>query len=431
MTPALFALLLAAGDPPAAQPKPVAATRAEEKELLEAHKSAIPRLPMPTAVEDGPWSKVNNGRFRQFYLPKEFLFGGLGGRDKDPAETLDPTFKVKLFWVVSRANNCYYCLGHQEHKLQAAGVSDDGIAALDSDWAVFTPAERAALAFTKTLTYQPHELTAADVAGLKTHYTPAQVLELVVAVAGFNSMNRWTDGLNIPGEEDGNFFKKAGGPDLGTFKTPTSAKYAAARSQVAALPADAAKTCAVSWPTRPALESRAVVEEQLQAARTRAAVLPLADVPADWNRPAATPNWVKLLATFPKAGKARADGVTACADKGSLSPRLKAAVAWVTAREDRAWYAVAVARDRLRAVGLTDDQVFALDGGAADLPPAERAAVAFARKLAVSSALVTDADVAGLRGPFTDKQVAEIVHQVCTAAFFDRVTEAARLPLDK
>lgn len=431
MTPALLALALAAGDPPAAQPKPVAATRAEEKELLEAHKKATPRLPMPPAVEDGPFSKVNNGRFRQFYLPKEFLFGGLGGREKDPAETVDPTFKVKLFWVTSRANNCYYCLGHQEHKLLAAGVSDDGIAALDSDWSGFTPAERAALAFTKTLTYRPHELTANDVAELTRHYTPAQALEIIVAVAGFNSMNRWTDGLNIPGEENGDFFKKGGTADLSTFKTPTSARYADARSLVAALPADATKACAPSWPDRPALEPRAVVEEKLQAARARTPALPLAEVPADWTAPKPAPNWVRLLATFPKAGKQRADGVMAVAEKGSLSPRLRAAVAWAAAREDRAWYALAVARDRLKAVGMTDDQIFALDTGAADLPPAERQAVAFARKLAVSSALVTDADVAALRGPFTDKQVAELTHLVCTAALFDRLTEAAKLPLDR
>jgi alkylhydroperoxidase family enzyme len=75
--------------------------------------------------------------------------------------------------------------------------------------------------------------------------------------------------------------------------------------------------------------------------------------------------------------------------------------------------------------------VFALDGDGQSLPEAERAAVAFARKLTAAPATVTDADVEGLRKLFTDKQVAEIVHQVCTAAFFDRLTESANLPLDR
>ena len=44
---------------------------------------------------------------------------------------------------------------------------------------------------------------------------------------------------------------------------------------------------------------------------------------------------------------------------------------------------------------------------------------------------VTDDDFAGLRKSFSDVQVAEVVHRICEAAFFDRVTEAAQLPLEK
>jgi len=35
-----------------------------------------------------------------------------------------------------------------------------------------------------------------------------------------------------------------------------------------------------------------------------------------------------------------------------------------------------------------------------------------------------------LRQHYRDSEVAQIVHQICTAAFFNRVTEAALLPLD-
>ena len=425
----LLAALAVASDPgPAAAPKPVAVTRDAEKALLEGHKKATPRLPMPPAGDAA--RGVNNGRFRAYYLPGQTPGGGLGGRDKDPAETLDTTFKVKLFWVVSRANNCLYCLGHQEHKLTAAGVTDDGIAALDGDWDALPEPERAAVAFAKKLTFQPHSVTAADVAGLGKHFTPAQCLEIVVAVAGFNAMNRWTDGLNIPADENGDFFKKgAAGVDLSTFVTPTSAKYKSAKSRVAPVSADAPTTCPPAWPARPALETRAQVEEQWKRARTRTPVLPVAAaVPAGWANVPDAP-WARLFATFPVAGKSRAQGVVTAQTAGTLPPRLRAEVAWTAARADRAWYALAVARDRLKAQGFTDDQVFALDAGA-DLPDVDKKVVAFARKLAVAPATVTDADVAGLRGPLTDHQVAEVVHQVCTAALFDRVTEAAGLAVE-
>ena len=143
--------------------------------------------------------------------------------------TLDNTFKVKLFWITSRANNCYYCLGHQEYKLLGAGVGDDDIAAAaaTATGRPRRPKERAAYEFTKKLTHAPHTIAAADVEALKKHYTDAQVVEILVTVAGFNSTNRWTDGLNIPAEDSGARFKKEGvKADFSTFKTPTSDKYA-------------------------------------------------------------------------------------------------------------------------------------------------------------------------------------------------------------
>jgi alkylhydroperoxidase family enzyme len=435
-----FALILflsapaADAPPPATAPKPVAATRDEMKEFLEAHKKARPRLPMPPADPDNPTARVNNGRFRAYYLPEFRDGGGGGGRDPDPAMTLDSTFKVKLFWVTSRTNNCYYCMGHQEHKLAAAGLADDQIAALDGDWANFTPAERAALAFTRKLTFTPHLVGPADVKELTAHYTPAQALEIVVTVAGYNSTNRWTDGLNIPAEESGaNFRKETTKADLSTFKTPTSAKFAGQLSSVAPLPAQCKAASPPSVPARPALETRERVEAAWKAARSRSAVLPLADEKAAkelWaDSPA--PNWVRLLATFPRAGKSRVTGLTAAAAKGCLSPRLKAAIAWAAAREDRAWYALAVARDRLKALGLSDDEVFALDTDTNVLPARERLAVAFARKLTVGPSTVTDADVEAVRKVFTDREVAEVVYHTCNAAFFDRLTETADLPLDR
>jgi alkylhydroperoxidase family enzyme len=301
-------------------------------------------------------------------------------------------------------------------------LTDDEVAALDGDWSGATPAERAAYAFARKLTVAPHEVSPADVEDLKKHYTPTQVLEIVVAVAGYNSTNRWTDALNIPAEENGNHFRKTGGKvDVSSFKTPTSPKFAGLVSRVAPLPKQCKVASPPAWPARPALEDRAAVEERWRAARKP--TLPLADGPGA--------GWERLLATFPKAGAARAAGVKTAAEKGTLSPRVKAEIAWTAARADRAWYALALARDRLKALGFTDDQVFALDGDGKSLPEAERVAVAFARKLTAAPATVTDADVEGLRKRYTDKQVAEIFYQVCNAAFFDRLTEAANLPVER
>lgn len=414
---------------PAAEPpetsKPVGATRDEEKALLEKHKKAKPRLPMPPADPDNPLGRVNNAAFRAHYLPADLRetrpAGGMTGRDADPAMTLDNTFKVKLFWITSRANNCYYCLAHQEYKLLGAGQSDDEIAALDGEWLAATPKERAAYAFTRALTHNPHRLTAADVEALKKHYTDKEVLEILVTVAGYNSTNRWTDGLNIPAEDDGVRFKKEGiKADFSTFLTPTSEKYAKQQTTVGPRKLEA----------RPPLEARDKVEAIWKEKRT--ALLPLADaktVAEVWDGPA--PNWAALLANFPKSMKGRVSGLKTAAEKGALTPTLKAQIAWVAARNDRAWYALAVAREQLLKAGVSGDDVWKLDGDRKHMSEAEQAALELAETLTVAPWKVTDEMVERCRKSFKDAEVAEIVYRACNAAFLDRVTEVARLPFDK
>ena len=427
MIPVALALLLSA---PAADPvpdasKPVGLTRDLEKELLEKHKKAKPRLPMPPPDPDNPRAVVNNGRFRAYYLPaelRETRGGAAGAREADPAMTLDNTFKVKLFWIASRANNCYYCLGHQEYKLLGAGVTDDEIAGLDGDWLATPEKERAAFAFTKKLTHTPHLVTAADVEALKKHYTPAQVVEILVTVAGYNATNRWTDGLNIPGEEDGARFKKEGlKADFTTFKTPTSEKFAKQTTSVAP----------VKLATRPALEPREKVEAIWK--ENRKAVLPLGDAKAAnelWGGEGA-PQWAALLANFPKSMSGRVAGLKNAAEKGNLGAPLKGQIAWVAARQDRAWYALANARDQLKKAGLSEDDIWKLDGDRKHLGEGDRAALELAETLAAAPGKVTDEMVERCRKHFKDAEVAEVVYRACNAAFFNRVTEVARLSFEK
>src|ERR1700688_1415949 len=103
-----------------------------------------------------------------------------------------------MFWIVSRTNNCQYCLGHQEWKLAAVGMTEPPLAALDGAWSQFTPAQRAAFAFARKLTYEPHRLTDADIDPLRKYYKELQILEMVLSVAGNNALNRWKEGVGVP-----------------------------------------------------------------------------------------------------------------------------------------------------------------------------------------------------------------------------------------
>jgi alkylhydroperoxidase family enzyme len=238
-------------------------------------------------------------------------------------------------------------------------------------------------------------------------------------VCGNNATTRWTDALGIPQE------------DHRVYLTPTSKKFRDRPSLVAPLPGKSAPA------ERPALEKRALVEATLAACRKRVPRLPLADqdkaralLPADWPKEPLA-QWVRLLANFPVAGKSRILGLHAAQEKGELGRKLPAQVAWIAARHDRAWYALGQARKRLAALGVAEKDIWALDGSWDGFKPSEQAAFALARKLTVTPHLVSDDDIALVRKHFPDRQVAELVYQVCNAAFFNRLTEAARLRLEE
>ena len=442
----LLTLAAPAADEPSAQPKLVPVTRPDMKQALETLKKREPRLPLPPLTEEektqaGDRPVVNNGRMHALYLPPE-LVGGGGSRSADPAQTLDPTFKTRLFWIVSRANNCQYCLGHQELKLSVAGMTDDQLAALDVDWTAYPAEEQAAFEFTRRLTYLPHTLDDEAVNKLRPYYKDRQILEIIFTVAGNNATNRWTDSLGIPEDADGSFFArnnpKAPKKDYSTFLSPTADAYKDRPSRVAPLGritagATTAPPCAAE---RPALESREQVEAALAKCRKRTSRIPLvneaearAALPTDWSKDP-PPEWVRLLTNFPKAGTARILSLRAAEDKGVLSPRLKAQTAWIAARQDRAWYAVGSAKRRLIAQGVSEDDIYALDGDGKGFTAAEQAAFAFVRKLTATPYLIADKDVADLRKHYGDKEVAELVLHVGNAAFFDRVTEASGLRLE-
>src|SRR5206468_333442 len=127
----------------------------------------------------------------------------------------------------------------------------------------------------------------------------------------------------------------------------------------------------------------AEVEKALEVARSRTPRLPLADASATkvaledvaGENP---PQWMRLLAVSPRGASGRVNSTIAAQTKGTLDPKTKAIIAWVAARNDRAWYALGHARQRLKALGFADDRIFALDDGKTIDSEADREVVRFA-----------------------------------------------------
>lgn len=88
------------------------------------------------------------------------------------------------------------------HALSARqkGATDAQIAAAKGDYEVgpFTEAEKLGLRTAERLHRSPAEITDEFFAGLKQHFTDAQVVELFAAAAAFELFPRFVEGLRIP-----------------------------------------------------------------------------------------------------------------------------------------------------------------------------------------------------------------------------------------
>jgi alkylhydroperoxidase family enzyme len=109
---------------------------------------------------------------------------------------------------------------------------------------------------------------------------------------------------------------------------------------------------------------------------------------------------------------------------------MKAELAYITAVNNRAWYAAGTAQLRLAEQGASSDEMAALLAGEATDEPGSAAAYRLAAKLTADPHLIADRDIADVRAHFSDAETAQIVHVICMANLFDRFTEALGLPLE-
>src|SRR5262249_3273896 len=105
----------------------------------------------------------------------------------------------------------------------------------------------------------------------------------------------------------------------------------------------------------------------------------------------------------------------------AIEPRLRAKMRWVAARANRCDYGQRYAKADLLRAGGTPQDVEQLAAGTKGLPPAERAALAFARQIALDASSVTDDDVRELVDEFGEHGVVAMILQLAYANFQDRL----------
>ncbi len=422
------------------------------KQAIEEMKDRKPRIPFPELSEEdrralGDRADDYESALRQAYLPwvasqrrsRGSSDASNRSRTQDPRLALDPTFKTELFWIVSRVNNCQYCIGHQESKLLAAGRSEDAIAALDGDWSSHSPAERVAFAYARKLSFEPHLISDADIDGLRQHYSDLEILEMTVSIGRNQIMNRSHEAVGAAQRRDEGGYSRSEDPNQlarGTYLTPTSERFLSVISTTAPVVFENGTPTRQVVSRRPPLESWADVEKALEACRTREPRLPLVDeatartVLGEKAPDGAVPAWILLLANFPSDGVGHINTILETERHGDISPLLKAQLAWIVSRQDRAWYATAEALVRLREQGQTDEQIQALDGDWSAFSDRDRTLFTVAKKLAASPVVLTDEDVTNAVKAAGPRDTVQAMNYATIRSFFTRVTEAAGLAWD-
>ena len=108
------------------------------------------------------------------------------------AAGIDPGLRDLLRLRASQVNGCAYCVDTHHHDARAAGESEQRVAAV-AVWRespFFTPRERAALAFTEsvTLVAQTH-VPGEDYEAVAEHFSPDEIGALLALIVTINAWN--------------------------------------------------------------------------------------------------------------------------------------------------------------------------------------------------------------------------------------------------
>jgi uncharacterized peroxidase-related enzyme len=118
------------------------------------------------------------------------------------AEATSAEMRLHVSFAVSMVNGCRYCTLHQVQGLRRLGVDPAKLQAMRKDDTALSEKERAAVVFARKLTKQPASISASDRAALKAALGEEAAKEVVMQTAIFNFMNRFTDGLRLPSEDE-------------------------------------------------------------------------------------------------------------------------------------------------------------------------------------------------------------------------------------
>ena len=156
----------------------------------------------PQTPQQGLGITIANSQRAMFRVPEMAAAWRDFGFQNRQNWTIDRNIQLQISFAVSMANGCRYCTLHQVLGLRRLGVDPAKLMAMKKDDSALTPRELTAVEFARKLTKAPASVTGADFAKVKTEFGEQGAVEVVLQTGAFAFMNRFTDNLRLPSEDE-------------------------------------------------------------------------------------------------------------------------------------------------------------------------------------------------------------------------------------
>lgn len=393
------------------------------QERLSAQREKPTRLPIPdwSVIEQqipvglfrGPsdivWYRIVFGYAPELALPFERFMRTSGA---ETGNRYGRVFATSLFWVVTRAMDCAYCMGHCEMNWEVAGLDQKQIAersrALSShDWSAFDPKHQRAFAFARKLSQHPEQVSPADLDALATDFGRETATVIAMHVARYHYMTRISNGFQLKLEKENVFY------DYWNKSRDSKPSPKGDRS----IDEDSRSQNRMKTEPYIALLSDQQTWERLPAV-------------AKGER-AALPSWAKAIATqLPRTAAAMLELDAIHRLRSPIESQLRAKLRWVIAKENRCQYSQAVALADLRRSGADQASIDLLVGDETNWPNDERDALLFAKQLTTSASTLPDKLFNQVLERYGDNVTASMVLLAAYGNFQDRIVLGLNLPLE-
>ena len=169
---------------------------------MEAGQRLLAQAKSPT--ESGGQFRAGDRQLAAGHVPRAKLGAAWRefGTTSRSYDSVSREIKLQVSFAVSMANGCRYCTLHQVTGLRRLGVKPGKLVAMKKDDSALTPREKVAVLFARKLTAEPSSIAMADYDSLRAEFGQRGAIEVLMQVCNFAFMNRFTDGLRLPSEDE-------------------------------------------------------------------------------------------------------------------------------------------------------------------------------------------------------------------------------------